>query len=200
MKKSRTREDIQEEALNFLKMASGIGTLAMDVGVGKSKVAIDFVIETEDIKTILITTPRENLKKNLYNEIQKWSPSPSIYAEGGIPTNTIPFVMGGRVVLVTFENIQSCYKWNDYKFDAVILDEIHLIMTPEYSRLIEYNSFKYKIGLTGTPDVKDKPEKLELYNKYCPVIHTYLTAENDGIVNKTKIVVVEHILTNEHKV
>ena len=196
---TQTREEVLLTALNLFKMASGVGTIVLDTGVGKSKVAIDFVIESEDVKTILITSPRENLKANWYNELQKWCPSPSIFTEDG-DSATIPFIMYGKVVLITFENIQTCYKWSDRTFDLLIADEIHTIVTPEYSKIFENNTFKYKIGLTATPDIKGKPEKLELYNKYCPIIYTFLTAEQHGVVNKTKIVVIDHKLNNLHKI
>jgi len=194
------REQVQNEALNTLKLFSGIGSLIMDTGVGKSKVAIDFIIDDPNIQTVLITSPRENLKANWYNEIILWSNSVGIFAESDLEPNTIPFMMGDKIVLVTFENIQTCYRWENRHFDMVIADEVHCCMTSEYSRIFLNNDFTYKVGLTATSDIKGKPEKLELYNLYCPIIYTFLTAEEYGVVNKTKIIVVDHILNNVHKI
>ena len=99
-------------------------------------------------------------------------------------------------------NIQSCYKLIGEEFDLVVLDEAHLIFTPEYSNLLANNSFAYKIGLTATPDTKgrDKDIKVALYAKYCPIIYEFTDGEKHGIVNNTKIVVIDHFLTNDYKI
>jgi superfamily II DNA or RNA helicase len=75
-------------------------------------------------------------------------------------------------------------------------------MTPEYSKLLERNDFSHIIGLTATPDItaRGKEFKKELFDTLCPIIFSFTDAENHGIVNKAKIIAIDHYLTDEFKV
>jgi len=178
-------------------MNNGIGTLVVSTGIGKCKIAIDFILENDDVSNILITSPRENLKVNWQNELIKWG-----LIELSKESN-VYIANNGRLVTIHFENIQTCYKWTNVIYDLIIADEIHLIATPEYSSIFRNNNnFKYKIGLTATPDIKgrQKEEKRTAYEELCPIIYTFLEGEAHGIINQTKIIVIDHFLTNNEKV
>ena len=57
----KTKNIIQNEALNILKENNYNGTIALDMGTGKSKLGIDSIVKGNFTK-VLITSPRTNLK------------------------------------------------------------------------------------------------------------------------------------------
>lgn len=196
-----TKSEIQSRALgayyekqNFGRIK---GTICLSTGTGKSKVGINFITQNEDVKEVLITSPRTNLKENWVREMKKWGFSRNVSfvdLEGWIVPNR------KDVVHITIENIQTTYKWKDKHFDLIIADEIHTMMTPEYSKLFENLTYKYLMGLTATHDITDKNDKQYYYDKYCPIIYEYYDSADDGLINKTHFYVVNHTLTNNEMV
>jgi superfamily II DNA or RNA helicase len=75
-------------------------------------------------------------------------PAPGRIGSGDFKTNA-PIVVG---------NIQSLYrKMDDIKkmFGTVILDEMHHVSSPTFTRIVDEMPARYKIGLTGTLERKD---------------------------------------------
>lgn len=179
-----TKDEIQEKALHVLISYKFIGTVIVDMGVGKCKLAID-AIKKGKFKTILITSPRKNLKENWNVELAKW--------------------LGYEILQynIFIENIQTCYKWDTWdliKFDFIIADEIHTQLSPKYNKLFDVAT-KLSIpilGLTGTPDLTK--EKQVLYDKYCPIIFSYLNAAKDGIINKRRYIFYKYELSDTFQV
>src|SRR6056297_378374 len=184
------KDQIQSEALKALTNNNG-GLVVLDMGSGKSKVAIDFLKSHSDIKTVLITSPRDNLKKNWKEELEKWK----IYQWDQNEYD----IQAGRRIAIDIENIQTCYKWEKQYYDLVILDEVHTIATPEYGKLLENNNFKYLVALTGTPEF-DKSEKKDFYDKYYPLVYEYYDSADDNLINKTRVLVYKYTLNNDYKV
>ncbi len=178
------RQQIQQEALNKLKINNYNGTVCLSTGSGKSKTAIDAIKEGK-FNNILITSPRTNLKDSWKKELVKWG-------------------MDLHLCVITIENIQTCYKWTKdeiSKFDLIIADEVHLISSPEYGNLI-VNARELNIpviGLTATPSLYDE-FKVEFYAKYCPIIYEFYDSAEHGIVNKRKYYIYKYQLTNNFKV
>ena len=203
MQTTKTREQIQSEALLALKQNNYNGTVILSTGTGKSKVAID-AIKEGNFKNILITSPRTNLKENWRAEIIKWWPAVDnnyAFAVEGVSNSWQAKVQD---TLLTIENIQTCYKWSleqIQQFDYIIQDEIHTMATPEYGRLINLaKSLDIPVtGLTATSDAH-KPEKELFYKVYCPIVYEYLDSAKDGIVNGRKYIVYKYELTYDYKV
>lgn len=193
-----TREQIQQQALKaFSEAPNQKGTICLSTGTGKSKVAIDFFKENRNIQSILITSPRTNLKENWRKELLKWGLdqwNPYTWVYRRTEEDDEPFIF--KIVM---ENIQTCYKWKNIEFDMIIADEIHTMMTPEYSWLFENVKYKYLMGLTATHDITNKNDKEFYYQKYCPVIFEYYDSADDGLINKTRFVIVNHILDDTYK-
>ena len=185
------REQVQSEALQALINNSG-GTCVLSTGTGKSKVAIDY-IKHSNSKSILITSPRTNLKENWFKELRKWG-----FMNRGTSYDIWQCPWDGLNMEINLVNIQTCYKWSEeqlQKYDLIIADEIHTMTTPEYGQLL-INAKELNIttiGLTGTPDDKKK-DKFLFYQKYCPIVYRYLDSAKDGIVNKRKYIVFEYEL------
>jgi superfamily II DNA or RNA helicase len=207
---SKTREIIQMEALEAAKVHNYTGTLAVDPGSGKSKVAID-CIKQGNFKNILITSPRTNLKKSWEDELEKWN---IIKLDHNEQLNAYSISIGDNkysqtsIIFITLENIQTCYKWSIEQlrqFDFIIIDEIHCI-SKEYFNLIhnaELCNAPQKgiptLGLTGTPNKSD-PFKKEILYTTLPIIYEYFDAEEDGITNSIKYWIYEYELSDNFKV
>lgn len=185
------REQVQSEALQALINNNG-GTCVLSTGTGKSKVAIDY-IKYSNSRSILITSPRTNLKENWRKELEKWSFQQMNNIGQFVDKNNEEYSP-----YIIIENIQTMYKWSKERlqlFDLIIADEVHTMTTPEYGQLL-INAKELNIttiGLTGTPDDRKK-DKFLFYQKYCPIVYRYLDSAKDGIVNKRKYIVFEYEL------
>jgi superfamily II DNA or RNA helicase len=181
------RQQIQQEALNALKLNSYNGTICLSTGSGKSKIAID-VIKEGNFKNILITSPRTNLKDNWSRELEKWG-------EGWL---------FGDTHKITLENIQTCYKWTKdeiSRFDLIISDEVHTMSSDNYGNLI-VNAVDLcipVIGLTATPSLHIEDKTL-FYKNYIPIVYEYYNSAEDGIINKRKYYVYQYELSDDYKI
>lgn len=191
------REEIQANAILKLKEHNYNGVLALSMGSGKTYVAIQAIKEGK-FKNILITSPRTNLKENWKKELIKWNVHPNLSTE-----DDYNYHWHGETynrINITIENIQTCYKWTKERlqqFDLVVIDECHTI-SEKYIALIKNSSCSI-IGLTGTPNKTNKFKQEVLY-KELPIIFEYLTAEKDGIINKTQYWIYEYELSDNFKV
>jgi len=191
-----TREQVQLTAKEKLISNNYTGVIVLDMGTGKSKVAIDCIKEG-NFKNVLITSPRTNLKSNWINELDKWL----ITAYAGnmylvVEKNSIP-------IRILTENIQTCYKWSEYtiqELDLIIYDEVHTC-GQEYFNLIEV-ALKYDIpviGLTGTPNKTEEFKETVLYKKL-PIIYEYHDSAEDGLINKRRYYVYQYELSDSYSV
>lgn len=197
----KTREIVQKEALEALKKNNYNGTICLQTGSGKSKVAID-AIKQGNFKNILIVSPRQNLKENWRNELEKWGLRS--YEDSNEGKDCYWYIkevlLNYHKINIIIENIQTAYKFLESdidEYDLIIYDEIHTC-GEEYFRLLDLAMCPV-IGLTATPNKSDEWKKEVLYKKV-PIIYEYYEAEKDGLVNKTKYWVYEYELDNFHKV
>ena len=97
----------------------------------------------------LVVTHTTNLRNQWEKEVKKcFGITPGRIGSGDFKTNA-PIVVG---------NIQSLYrKMDDIKkmFGTVILDEMHHVSSPTFTRIVDEMPARYKIGLTGTLERKD---------------------------------------------
>lgn len=97
----------------------------------------------------LVVTHTTNLRNQWEKEVQKcFGIQPGRIGSGDFNTSS-PIVIG---------NIQSLYrKIEEIKplFGTVILDEMHHVSSPTFTRIIDEMPARYKIGLTGTLERKD---------------------------------------------
>ena len=97
----------------------------------------------------LVVTHTLALRKQWENEVKKvFGFTPGIIGSGKFETSQ-PVVIG---------NIQSLYRRIPeirQEFGTVILDEMHHVSSPTFTRIIDKSCARYKIGLTGTLQRKD---------------------------------------------
>lgn len=192
---NKLKDKIQSEALEKIIAGGYNSTVCLDMGSGKSKVAID-CIKKGKFKNILISSPRTNLKNSWRKELEKWQ----IYQW---ENNEWDIQCGSRIS-IEIHNIQTTYKYTKeqiQQFDFIIVDEAHLCITEAYGQLI-INARELNIpvlGLTGTPNL-DNPDKALFYQTYLPIVYEYYDSAKDGLINKKRYFVYQYELTDEYQV
>ena len=194
------RNQLREEASTLLAK-EGKGTIVADMGSGKSWIALDSVLKVSSnfpsnyVIKILITSPRTNLKDNWRTELKKFGFSQKT-------EEVWVHKVDGEIIEyeVTLENVQTAYKWSEsawIKFDIIIADEIHTMMTDQYGRIFNV-PHKYLFGFTGTPD-DIKEDKAVAYETVAPVLMRYHNAADDGMINKRKYILFQKPLLSVNK-
>ena len=176
------RDKVQQEAEEIWLNSNRRGSLIVGTGVGKSKITIDILrklVLPKDAKILLLVNSEDLRDKNWKDEFEKWN-SMDLWDK------------------VTAECYQTAYKWKDTKWDLVIADEIDFSLTEEYSKFYSNNTFTYILGISGTV-TQDK--ETTYLNKIAPVVYRYSTqdAQEDNILNKTKLILVEFDLSRNRK-
>jgi len=192
----QSKDEFQTEALRLLKENNYTGCIVAMTGSSKSKVAIDAIKEGE-FKSVLITSPRTNLKQSWRDELEKWG----IYKWEDFGGENEWDIQCGPRINITLENIQTVYKWDKelHNFDLIIVDEVHAVGKEYYSFIEKFIELGSIIALTATSDKSNEFKKEVLY-KTLPILIEYHNAEDDGLVNKVNYIVYEHYLTDDNKV
>jgi len=198
---NKLKDKIQSEVLEILKPLNYTGCVVLDMGVGKSAVAIK-AIKKEGFKNILITSPRTNLKNSWRKELEKWNINPNLSIEDGYNYHWHGNTYNRINIII--ENIQTTYRWTKeqiQQFDFIIVDEAHLCITEAYGQLI-INARELNIpvlGLTGTPN-KDNSDKALFYQIYLPIVYEYYDSAKDGLINKKRYFIYQYELTDEYQI
>ena len=97
----------------------------------------------------LVVTHTVPLRNQWAKEVEKvYGIKPSIIGSGSFNTSG-PVVIGNTQTL--YRNISEIRRI----FGTVILDEMHHVSSPTFSKIIDTNYARYKIGLSGTIERKD---------------------------------------------
>jgi superfamily II DNA or RNA helicase len=97
----------------------------------------------------LIVTHTVPLRNQWAKEVEKvYGFKPSIIGSGSMDLSG-PVVVGNTQTL--YRNIGAVQK----SFGTIILDEMHHVSSPTFSKIIDSNYARYKIGLSGTIERKD---------------------------------------------
>ena len=97
----------------------------------------------------LIVTHTVPLRNQWAKEVEKvYGFKPSIIGSGSMDLSG-PVVVGNTQTL--YRNIGAVQK----EFGTIILDEMHHVSSPTFSKIIDSNYARYKIGLSGTIERKD---------------------------------------------
>lgn len=195
MTKEEKQDLIQKAALEAWYKGGSWGLLAMATGVGKSRVAINAIVDLYlnwsmviPNPKILLVVPTEKLRDNNWEEeFKKWGES------------------------TTYSGLQrSCYasinKYKDEVFDLVLLDEVHSL-TEYNSQFFTSNSVRTLLALSATPpDAKAKEgtdvEKVKLFKQFRIKTDFYYPldqARKDGLVANYEIWVVQTMLDAKDK-
>lgn len=176
-----TREKLQLDAKIKWYNSNCKGTVAYATGTGKSKIAVDIVSENKDWKNVYLIVPTEKLRdENWKEEFKKWK-------------HLSDYSKIKRLCYASIDKVED-----SEEIDLVIADEFHNI-TEHNSSFFKKNKVKRILALTATPP--DDKIKLEIFNKYAPVIATYTIDQGvkDGIIAPYEITVIECRLDDKEK-
>jgi superfamily II DNA or RNA helicase len=97
----------------------------------------------------LVVTHTVPLRNQWAKEVEKvYGIKPGIIGSGRFDLDA-PIVIGNTQTL--YRNIEKIRK----EFGTIILDEMHHVSSPTFSRILDTNYCRYKIGLSGTIERKD---------------------------------------------
>ncbi len=174
------KAEVQEKAVNaFLSSKDRRSTIALAVGMGKTKCAIDIIKHyrsTNPYCKILFSGARQIYIKNFKDELTKW---------GCLETN------------ITFICNKSLKNYKE-KYDLIIIDEMHKeqdLILENCLRLMRINPAVSILGLTGTPSNTHE------IHKYFPICYSYLinNAIDNNLLNNFQMVVVKYKMTPEER-
>ena len=150
---------IQKEAIK-LWSKSNRGTLQMQTGVGKTKIAIDIMNKFKDNKILIVVPTELSRDINFPEEINKWS--------------NIKLFKNLKIICY-----KSLLKIENQKYKLVILDEIHNL-TDNNILFFNNNKIDNILGLSATIP----PDKISLLEQIkCPIIYSFNSS--DALKNKT---------------
>ncbi len=132
----------------------------------------------------LVVTHTTNLRNQWEKEVKKcFGINPGRIGSGDFNTSS-PVVVG---------NIQSLYRKIDeikHLFGTVILDEMHHVSSPTFTRIIDEMPSRFKIGLTGTLERKDGRHVVfrDYFGNHVlkPPKENYMTPEIDVIKSEVR--------------
>tara|TARA_R110001606_G_scaffold92036_2_gene204964 strand:+ start:3356 stop:4870 length:1515 start_codon:yes stop_codon:yes gene_type:complete len=149
----------QAEALGFIKATKGKSLLAMSPGTGKTLTSLAYIklIKKQAPKTLIIVL--SSVKIMWEKETKKW-----IGEDSQVLYSKKPYAIDENIVIINFDIVDAWKKeLKAYKFDNVIIDEIHCLANPKSKRTKAVKSICSKattvLGLTGTP-IKSRPAQL----------------------------------------
>jgi len=125
------------------------GSCIINAWVSWGKTFTALAIANKLQQKTLIVTHTLALRGQWEKEIQKvFGVTAGVIGSGKFETNS-PFVVG---------NVQTLYRNIDKivsEFGTIILDEMHHVSSPTFTRIVDASKARYKIGLTGTMQRKD---------------------------------------------
>lgn len=161
--------------------ASYVGVFELYTGAGKTKTAIEgvcrHIVKSDYKETAIIVVPTTNLRDNEWkDELVKW---------------------GYEKCLPCFKFLTRQAALNELCYtDNLIVDELHTILTAEYSNILKLIKYKRFIGLTASLDA---PKKAMLKKLKIPIVYSfnYMQALEMGIADKLETFIYEVPLTFE---
>lgn len=158
-----TKDDIQQEALEALSKVKR-GSINLSVGTGKTLVGLKHMEKNlKPNSKFLVVAPKRSIFQSWKDDAEKFNLHHLL----------------DRITFSTYLSLPN----QDLNYDVVYLDEAHSLLMSHALWLQEYTGII--IGLTGTPPKYTTSEKGRIFNKFCPVVYTYVTddAVEDKILN-----------------
>ncbi len=125
------------------------GSCIINAWVSWGKTFTALAIANKLQQKTLIVTHTLALRAQWEKEVEKvFGVTAGVIGSGKFETNS-PFVVGN--VQTLYRNIDKIVK----EFGTIILDEMHHVSSPTFTRIIDASRAKNKIGLTGTLQRKD---------------------------------------------
>lgn len=152
-------------------------------GFGKTKPGIEaacWPIRQDPTHRSIILVPRIPLIGQFADEAAKWG-----YAQ---EWNSVECVC-----------IQTAYKYKGQHYETVVVDEVHLCISPKYRQFFENNTFDRILCLTATPP--EEPEYRKYLKELAPEVYRITLDEcvNKGLISPFNIYLVPVELTQKEQ-
>ncbi|GAA0079090.1 DEAD/DEAH box helicase [Clostridium sp. CTA-5] len=150
--------EYQINGYKWLKSLSYLGfggILSDEMGLGKTIQIISFLLSESNKKSLVITPT--SLIYNWYEEFRKFAPSLKIgivHGELKNRTKVLEDIKKYDVLITTYGTLRNdCLKYENIKFDNLIIDEAQNINNPKskVTESVKSINAKIKFALTGTP-------------------------------------------------
>jgi superfamily II DNA or RNA helicase len=172
-----TREEMQTEAREAAitaLTADSRASLIMGTGTGKSKTVLDIIKHFNPSKITWLTNSEELRDRTAPDEYIKWD---------------CEYLLDRT----TFMCYQTAYTLVGQDLGFVVADEFDFSITEEYIKVYNANTIDKLLGVTASY----RENQLEALTSIAPIVYTFSTqdAQDAGILNKTKYVFVEYMLS-----
>lgn len=174
---------VQDLVLPHLKKNFG-GLLSLWCGYGKTLSAI-WISKQLNLKTIIVCHTT-SLMQQWAKEIRKWMPNARI----GIIQQDKCEVEDKDFIIASLKTI-ALKTYDKNQFDSVgfvVWDEIHLMCTNLFSKAFPKLCSKYSLGLSATPQRKDKLDVI-FHHYIGPVIYSAKRKPNDKLIVESTTII-----------
>lgn len=189
------RNEIQNNAVTSWLEAGKKGTLNLSTGIGKTFCFIKATQLLPKGSKVLFLAETSQRKFDLHNDIEFFK---KLFKYDLLAEHEL-----------TFMCYQSAYKLIKTNWDMVCADEIHMSLTPEYSKFFQNNTYTAILGLSATVDRstsytnEDGTEisKGDMVDFYAPICFKYTLndAVKDGTTKKLRLFIINHTLDSIQK-
>lgn len=159
--------DVQQKALDALKRTReeghDRGLVALATGLGKTYLGI-FDTQAMESEKILFIVHVDHILKQSKNSFENVVPSRS--KEMGFFTGKEKTHEGKKIIFSTIQTISREKNLKQFEpdfFDYIIIDESHHTAAESYTKVSDYFTPKFFLGLTATPERMDKKDVLQYY-------------------------------------
>jgi len=153
--------EYQSKAINEILTKPYCG-LFLDMGLGKTIItlmAVNKLLETEEVKKVLIIAPLRVAKYTWTSECDKWEGLDAIKIKSatGSARERDKALLSGNVHVINRENVPwlVTHLGEEWDYDMVVVDELSSFKSPKSKRFLSLVKVRGKIkrvvGLTGTP-------------------------------------------------
>lgn len=176
------------------------------MGFGKTVEAIE-TLRSWDIKSAVIIAPKQVCPQWVEHF---WNWYPEVAVNVGLHDFSAPIVVTNYEKILRSDNLSSL---RNYRRDAVIYDEIHLMKNKDAKRTIAAKQIpaRYHMGLTGTPILKQPDDLWSILNAvdwhysgksywnfvkyFCNIVDGFFGREIKGVTkNASRLAILKQIL------
>ena len=148
----KRQKDVREETFEVINRTNTV-VLSLHTGFGKTIFAL-YILSKIKLRTIVLCH-RKIIMEQWIESIKKYLPNTTVSILGIKKENPNADIMIANVI-----NIPKKSREYFFKYDCVIIDEIHTVCTESFSKSLLYIFPKYVIGLSATPFRTDGMDRI----------------------------------------
>jgi superfamily II DNA or RNA helicase len=189
------KSEIQSIAIEKWLENGKVGTVELVTGLGKTFIFLHALhTMRKDNKIHLFLAETTEREKDLLTDVEKFD---KMFGYSTLKDYNLKFYC-----------YQTVYKWKDEKFGLVGCDEIHDMLSPEYSKFAINNQFDAILGMSATINRNTSYEidgkvvtKGQMIDRIAPVIYRYTInqGQTEGTSRKLNVYIIHQELDSVNK-